>query len=146
MAQCQKYTKFEFSQEVLKGLSWNLQGIFYLSRPTLAPHMVVYLTMVLLCLSKAFFFGKSLHWWSHKTIMTSRNLIIIWKTLGNIMLNLLLKWGGLTTKDKKVMPIQSFVLFPWSTIYIFFSLLREVGGSWMFGGELPPPPDETLYY
>ena len=51
-------------------------------------------------------FGRSLHWWSHKTIMNSHNLIIILTHLEDMMLNLLTKWGELKTKHKKVMPIK----------------------------------------
>ena len=60
--------------------------------------------MVLMYLSKAFL-GGPLHWWSHKTIRTSHNLITIWTHLEDMMLNLLTKWGELKTKDKKVMPV-----------------------------------------
>jgi glucose dehydrogenase len=39
-------------------------------------YVVVYLAVVLMYLSKAFF-ERSLHWWSHKAPLTTRNLIIV---------------------------------------------------------------------
>ena len=39
-------------------------------------YMAMYLTVVLMYLSIKLFFERSLHWWSHKTVLTTRNLII----------------------------------------------------------------------
>ena len=50
-----KNTKFEVLAELLEEFSSNSQGVCYLSRPTLIPHVVMYPTVVSMYLSKAFF-------------------------------------------------------------------------------------------